>query len=63
MRQTCAGYAAFWRKRSTATVVPVASASQARFRAQHKQKRANAQHTGLIRKGTWVRRRQFGSAR
>ncbi len=30
---------AFWRKRSTATVVPAASASQARSPAQHKQKR------------------------
>jgi hypothetical protein len=68
----------FWRNRSTATVVPAASASQARSRAQGKQKkgygsivaarRANAQDTRLIRKGTWVRRRrdatspQFGSA-
>jgi hypothetical protein len=70
----CAG---FWRNRSTSTVVPAASASQAR--AQRKQKRgygaivaarrANAQDTRLIRTGTWVRRRrdgsspQFGSAR
>ena len=69
----------FWRNRSTATVVPAASASQARSRAQRKQKkgygsivaarRANPQDVGLIRKGTWVRRRrdgsspQFGSAR
>ena len=29
----------FWRNRSTATVVPAASASQARSRAQHKQKK------------------------
>ena len=72
-------YLVFWRNRSTSTVVPAASASQARSRAQSKQKRgygaivaarrANAQDTGLIRKGTWVRHRrdgtspQFGSAR
>jgi hypothetical protein len=74
-----AWYLVFWRNRSTATVVPAASASQARSRAQRKQKkgygaivaarRANPQDAGLIRKGTWVRRRrdgtspQFGSAR
>jgi hypothetical protein len=73
-----AWYLVFWRNRTTATVVPAASANQARSRAQRKQKRgygpivaarrANAQDTGLIRKGTWVRRRrngtspQFGSA-
>ena len=69
----------YWRNRSTSTVVPAASASQARSRALRKQKqgygaivaarRANRQDSGLIRKGTWVRRRrdgtspQFGSAR
>ena len=74
-----AWYLVFWRNRSTSTVVPAASASQARSRAQRKQKRgygaivaarrANAQDTGLSKKGTWVRRRrdgsspQFGSAR
>jgi len=74
-----AWYLVFWRNRSTSTVVPAASAGQARSRAQHKQKkgygaivaarRANSQDAGLIRKGTWVRRRrdgsspQFGSAR
>jgi hypothetical protein len=74
-----AWYLVFWRNRSTATVVPAASASQARSRAQGKQKRgcgsivaarrASAQDARLIRKGTWVRRRrdgsspQFGSAR
>ncbi|MCP9778333.1 hypothetical protein KBY75_12025 [Cyanobium sp. T1G-Tous] len=74
-----AWYLVFWRNRSTSTVVPAASASQARSRARAKQKqgygtivaarRANAQDAGLIRKGTWVRRRrdgsspQFGSAR
>ena len=60
-------------------MVPATSASQARSRARAKQKRgygaivaarrANPQDAGLIRKGTWVRRRhdgsspQFGSAR
>ena len=57
-------YLVFWRHRSTATVVPAASASQARSRAQGKQKKgygaivaarhANPQDAGLIRKGTWV---------
>jgi hypothetical protein len=74
-----AWYLVFWRNRSTATVVPAASASQARSRANRKQKRgygaivaarcANTQDSRLIRKGVWVRRRrngsspQFGSAR
>ncbi len=74
-----AWYLVFWRNRSTATVVPAASADQARSRVQRKQKRgygaivaarrANPQDAGLIREGTWVRRRrdgsspQFGSAR
>jgi hypothetical protein len=67
-----AWYLVFWRNRSTATVVPAASASQARSRAQRKQKqgygaivaarRANVQDAGLIRKGTWVRRRRDGSS-
>ena len=62
----------FWRNRSTSTVVPAASASQARSRGRTKQKRgygaivaarrANAQEAGLIRKGTWVRRRRDGSS-
>jgi hypothetical protein len=72
-------YLVFWSRRSTATVVPAASASKARSRAQGKQKKgygaivaarqANPQDAGLIKKGTWVRRRrdgsspQFGSAR
>ena len=34
-----AWYLVFWRNRSTATVVPAASASQARSRAQRQQKR------------------------
>jgi len=73
-----AWYLVFWRNRSTATVVPAASASQARSRAQHKQKRgygaivaarrAKPQDARLIRRGIWVRRRdgstpQFGNAR
>jgi hypothetical protein len=74
-----AWYLVFWRNRSTATVVPAASASQARSRAESKQKKgygaivaarlANADDSRLIRKGVWVRRRrdgsspQFGSAR
>jgi hypothetical protein len=67
-----AWYLVFWRNRSTSTVVPAATASQARSRAQQKQKRgygaivaarrANAQDAGLIRKGTWVRRRRDGSS-
>ena len=74
-----AWYLVLWRRRSTATVVPAASASQARSRAQNQQKRgygaivaarrANVQDSRLIRRGIWVRRRrdgsspQFGSAR
>jgi hypothetical protein len=74
-----AWYLVFWRNRSTATVVPTASASQARSRAQCKQKRgygaivaahfANTDDARLIRRGVWVWRRrdgsgpQFGSAR
>ncbi len=65
-------YLVFWSRRSTATVVPAATASQARSRAQRRQKRgyglivaarrANSQDTDLIRKGTWVRRRRDGSS-
>ena len=74
-----AWYLVFWRNRSTATVLPAASASQARSRAQRRHKkgygaivaarRANPQDSQLIRRGVWVRRRrdgsspQFGSAR
>jgi hypothetical protein len=74
-----AWYLVFWRRRSTATVVPAASAGQARSRAQRKQKkgygaivaarRANPDDSRLIRRDIWVRRRrdgsspQFGSAR
>ncbi|PZV04200.1 MAG: hypothetical protein DCF23_07185 [Cyanobium sp.] len=67
-----AWYLVFWRNRSTATVVPAASASQARRRASARQKRgygsitaarrANAADSHLIRKGAWVRRRRDGSS-
>ncbi len=67
-----AWYLVFWRHRSTATVVPAASASQARCRALARKKRgygaitaarrANAQDVRLIRKGVWVRRRRDGSS-
>ena len=67
-----AWYLVFWRNRSTATVVPAASASQARSRAHRKQKkgygaivaarRANAEDARLIRRGIWVRRRRDGSS-
>lgn len=69
----------FWRNRSTAAVVPAASASQARSRARRSQNQgygaivaarlANADDARLIRRGVWVRRRcdgsspQFGTAR
>ncbi len=74
-----AWYLVFWRRRTTATVVPAASADQARSRAHNRHKkgygvivaarRANPQDSQLIRRGVWVRRRrdgsspQFGSAR
>jgi hypothetical protein len=67
-----AWYLVFWRHRSTATVVPAASAAQARRRAMAKQKRgygaitaarrANVQDSRLIRRGIWVRRRRDGSS-
>ena len=72
-------YLAFWSRRSTATVVPASSTSQARSRASASHKagygtlvsvqQANAADSRLIRQGSWVRRRrngtspQFGSAR
>ena len=74
-----AWYLVFWRNRSTATVVPAASASQARSRAQRQTKaglwgdrgRPPSQSPGqpAYCRGVWVRRRrdgtspQFGSAR
>ena len=67
-----AWYLVFWRNRSTATVVPAASASQARSHAKRKLKkgygaivaacRANADDTRLILRGDWVRRRRDGSS-
>ncbi|MGL6133528.1 MAG: hypothetical protein ACRC1L_04990 [Prochlorococcaceae cyanobacterium] len=67
-----AWYLVFWHNRSTATVVPAASASQARRRGLLQQKRgygaitaarrANDQDVCLIRKGQWVRRRRDGSS-
>jgi len=66
-----AWYLVFWRNRSTATVVPAASAGQARSRAHRKHKKgygsivaarcANPDDSRLIRKGVWVRRRRDGS--
>ena len=65
-------YLVFWSRRSTATVVPAATASQARSRARahHKAgygnlvsaRQANAAYSRLIRKGVWVRRRKDGSS-
>jgi len=61
-----AWYLVFWRNRSTATVVPAASASQARSRAQRRHKngygaivaasRANPQDSQLIRSSVWPRK-------
>lgn len=57
-------FLAFWSRRSTATVVSASSNSQARSRAALRRKsgygsiiavkRANAQDSRLIRKGTWA---------
>jgi hypothetical protein len=65
-------YLAFWSRRSTATVVPAASTSQARRRAQAHHKagygtlvsvqQASAADRQLIRRGVWVRRRRDGSS-
>ena len=65
-------YLAFWSRRSTATVVPAATAAQARSRAGGRRKagygillsarQANAADRRLIRKGVWVRRRKDGSS-
>jgi hypothetical protein len=67
-----AWYLVFWRNRSTAAVVPAASASQARSHAQRRHKkgygaivaarRANPDDSRLIRRGVWVRRRRDGSS-
>ena len=65
-------YLVFWSRRSTATVVPAATAAQARSRARGRRKagygtllssrQANAADRQLIRKGVWVRRRKDGSS-
>ena len=65
-------YLAFWSRRTTATVVPAATASQARRRAQAHHKagygslvsvqQANAADRRLIRQGVWVRRRRNGTS-
>ena len=65
-------YLAFWSRRSTATVVPAPNRSQARDRAQARQKagygslvaihQANEADSRLIRQGVWVRRRRNGSS-
>ena len=65
-------YLVFWSRRSTATVVPAATASQARTRARARRKagygdlisarQANAADRRLIRQGVWVRRRKNGSS-
>ncbi len=65
-------YLVFWSRRSTATVVPAATASQARSRAHGRRKagygtllstrQANAADRRLIRKGVWVRRRRTAAA-
>jgi len=61
----------FWSRRSTATVVPAATASQARSRARARitgygtlvsARQANAADSRLIRRGVWVRRRRDGSS-
>ena len=64
-------YLGFWSRRTTATVVPAATPSQARSRVQarHKAgygrllslKQAKDADRRLIRKGIWVRRRRDGS--
>jgi hypothetical protein len=65
-------YLVFWSRRTTATVVPAATASQARSKARARRKagygdlisarQANAADSRLIRQGVWVRRRKNGSS-
>lgn len=65
-------YLAFWRQRSTATVVEARNRQQARVRAMARQKRgygglvslqqARPEDAALIRRGVWVRRRRDGSS-
>ena len=64
-------YLGFWSRRTTATVVPAATPSQARSRVKARRKtgygslvsrqQANDADRRLIRKGIWVRRRRDGS--
>ena len=65
-------YLAFWRQRSTATVVEARNRQQARARAMARQKQgygvlvslkqARPEDAALIRRGAWVRRRRDGSS-
>ena len=65
-------YLAFWRQRSTATVVDARNRQQARARAMARQKQgygelvslqqARPEDAALIRRGVWVRRRRDGSS-
>ena len=65
-------YLAFWSRRSTATVVPASTASDARRRATARRKvgygslvsvqQANEPDRRLIRQGVWVRRRRNGTS-
>ena len=65
-------YLAFWRQRSTATVVEARNRQQARSRAMARQKQgygelvslqqARPEDAALIRRGAWVRRRRDGSS-
>ncbi len=65
-------YLAFWRQRSTATVVDARNRQQARARAMARQKQgygelvslqqARPEDAALIRRGAWVRRRRDGSS-
>jgi hypothetical protein len=63
-------YLAFWRQRSTATVVEARNRQQARARARQKQgygelvslQQARPEDAALIRRGVWVRRRRDGSS-
>ena len=65
-------YLVFWERRSTATVVNATDAAHARRLATKQKKqgygsitsaqKAVAADVGLIRKGSWVRRRRNGSS-
>ena len=65
-------YLGFWNRRTTATVVPAATPSQARTRVKARRKmgygslvsleQADDADSRLIRKGIWVRRRRDGSS-